>query len=75
LTSLLLVNHLSESLSLGYPSLASPLICTTDRIDNIDEDIRALDLSSPNLRYIKSVEGSDRSKDILFKRNLTRFCP
>jgi hypothetical protein len=39
LTSLLLVSHLGESLSLRYPPLASPLIYITDRIDNIDEDI------------------------------------
>jgi hypothetical protein len=50
---------LGESLSLGYSSLASPLIYTTDRIDNIDEDIRALDLGSSDLCCIKSVEGSD----------------
>ena len=75
LTSPSLVSHSGESLSLRYPLLASPLIYTTDRIDNIDEDIRALDSGSPDLRYIESVEGSDRSKDILFGRNLTRFCP
>jgi len=39
LTSPSLVSHSSESLSLRYPPLASPLIYITDRIDNIDEDI------------------------------------